>query len=58
MTAPVSDFEQLARFRDERNQLRNRIDAFARLVDAAERGGAMVMRIEDVRRGLKIGARR
>lgn len=58
MTAPTSTFEQLYRMRDERNQLRNRIDSFARLVDAAERGGATVMRIEDIRRGLGLGARR
>jgi hypothetical protein len=57
-TSLPSDFELATRYRDERNQLRTRIDSFARLVDAAERGGATVMRIEDIRRGLKIGARR
>ena len=60
MSAPVtpSDFELAVRIRGERDQLRNRLDSFARLVDAAERGGASVMRIDDIRRALKIGARR
>lgn len=57
MSAP-SQFETTTRHRDERDQLRSRIDAFARLLDAAERGGATVMRVEDIRRALKIGARR
>lgn len=58
MSAPASEFEQATRLRDERDHLRGRIDGFARLLDAAERGGATVIRIEDVRRALKIGARR
>lgn len=54
----TTQFETTIRYRDERDQLRQRIDSFARLLDAVERGGATVMRIDDIRRGLKIGARR
>ncbi|MDN5859671.1 MAG: hypothetical protein L0I24_19320 [Pseudonocardia sp.] len=57
MSAPT-DHRTSGRVRDERDQLRLRIDAFARLVDTAERGGVSVMRIDDIRRALKIGARR
>lgn len=59
MTTPTtSDFERSTRIRDERDQLRNRLASFGRLLDAAEKGGASVMRIDDVRRALKLGARR
>ena len=50
--------EPATRHRDERDQLRMRIESFARLLDAAELGGAEVMRIEDIRCALKIGASR
>lgn len=56
MSAPTST--DIQRIRDERDALRRRIDAFARLIDAAERGGATVLRIDQIRRGLHIGARR
>jgi hypothetical protein len=66
MTAPTSLQEQhvtttdpdAARIRDERDQLRQRLAAFARLVDTAELGGATVMRVDDIRRALKIPAGR
>lgn len=45
------------RIRDERDMLRRRIDAFARLLDAAEKAGAREIRIADVRTALKLPAR-
>lgn len=56
MTAPSRTDAQ--RVRDERDALRRRIDSFAHLVDVAERGGATVLPIDQIRRGLHIGARR
>lgn len=62
MSAAITDAadlaDRLAKARADNRHLRQRLDTFARFVDIAERGGATVIRIEDIRRGLKIGARR
>ncbi|MGL5910517.1 MAG: hypothetical protein ACRCZP_10990 [Phycicoccus sp.] len=48
--------QEKTRYRDERDHLRRRLDSFTRLLNAAERGGATVLSIDDVRRGLHLPA--